>query len=120
MENTVKRGNLNRAAMNNDLKETGCSMYPPDATAVDAFRLGEGTPCKDIDSIGERSTVNAVSRVGCGCCTTYDTRNVSKFGGSSTHSIRIHNMEEDEENAYYTMEESGVEVSFTFVAKDER
>ncbi len=42
-----------------------------------------------------------------------DTRFISCFGGPSTHSIRIPNIVEDEENACRTTDESGVMSSFT-------
>lgn len=58
----MKRGYLGAAAINNDLVDPLLPMDPPDATPMDAFRLGEGTPCKDFAVASERSGENAETR----------------------------------------------------------
>lgn len=58
----MKRGYLDAAAMNNDLVDPLVPFLPPDATSIDAFRLGEGTPCKDLAVAEERSLENAETR----------------------------------------------------------
>lgn len=58
----MKRGHVDAPAINNDFLDPLWTGLPPDATSMDAFRLGEGTPCKDFGVTEERSFENAETR----------------------------------------------------------
>lgn len=108
-ENMAKWGNPNVMVTNNDPEEIGRLTHFFDVILADVPCSGEGMFRKDTDSTGEWSVANVELCANRQRRIIHDIWNALKPGGLLIYSTCTYNMEENEENIRYIVEELGAE-----------
>jgi 16S rRNA C967 or C1407 C5-methylase (RsmB/RsmF family)/NOL1/NOP2/fmu family ribosome biogenesis protein len=108
-ENTTKWGNPHTIVTHNDPKEIGELTHFFDVVVVDAPCSGEGMFRKNPESINEWSAGNVALCASRQRRILHDSWNALKPGGILLYSTCTYNMEENEENIHYIINELGAE-----------
>jgi 16S rRNA C967 or C1407 C5-methylase (RsmB/RsmF family)/NOL1/NOP2/fmu family ribosome biogenesis protein len=108
-ENTAKWGNPHTIVTHNDPKEIGELTHFFDVVVVDAPCSGEGMFRKDPESMNEWSAVNVALCASRQRRILHDSWNALKPGGILLYSTCTYNIEENEENVHYMINELGAE-----------
>lgn len=108
-ENLQKWGYPNQIVTNNDPEEIGGLTHLFDLIVTDVPCSGEGMFRKDTDSTGEWSVANLLLCASRQKRIIHDIWNSLKPGGILVYSTCTYNLEENEENIHYFIEEFGAE-----------
>ena len=108
-ENLQKWGYPNQIVTNNDPEEIGGLTHLFDLIVTDVPCSGEGMFRKDTDSTGEWSVANLLLCASRQKRIIHDIWNSLKPGGILIYSTCTYNLEENEENIHYFIEEFGAE-----------
>ena len=108
-ENIAKWGNPNSIVLNNDPEELGQLTHLFDLIVTDVPCSGEGMFRKDTDSTGEWSVANVELCAARQRRIIHDIWDALKPGGLLIYSTCTYNIEENEENIHYIIEELGAE-----------
>lgn len=109
-ENSAKWGKPETVVLNNDPKEIGNALtHLFDVIVADVPCSGEGMFRKDTDSTGEWSVENVKLCASRQRRIIHDIWNALKPGGVLIYSTCTYNLEENEENIQYIIEELGAE-----------
>ena len=106
-ENMAKWGLLHTVVINNDPAELGELRHLFDLIVADVPCSGEGMFRKDTDSTGEWSVANVQLCAARSRRIIHDIWDALRPGGLLVYSTCTYNMEEDEENVRYFVEELG-------------
>ena len=109
-ENIAKWGNPNCVVLNNDPKTIGLTLpHFFDVIVADVPCSGEGMFRKDTDSTGEWSVEHVELCAARSRRIIHDVWEALKPGGLLIYSTCTYNLEEDEENIHYFVDELGAE-----------
>ncbi len=109
-ENIAKWGNPNCVVLNNDPETIGQTLpYFFDVIVADVPCSGEGMFRKDTDSTGEWSVEHVELCAARSRRIIHDVWEALKPGGLLIYSTCTYNLEEDEENIHYFVDELGAE-----------